>query len=87
MDLPAEALRQRIASGAVYSAEQVGGALADYFQAANLRAPSKLGRAWMAGTVATAGEDLLVRRGLAEPPTPPVVVAGDSGSSWGEAVM
>ena len=87
VDLPAEALRQRIASGAVYSAEQVGGALADYFRASNLRALSELGRAWMAGTVNTIGEDLLVRRGLAEPPAPPVVVAGDSGSSWGEAVI
>jgi two-component system sensor histidine kinase KdpD len=51
VDLPAEALRQRIASGAVYSAEQVGGALADYFRASNLRALSELGRAWMAGSV------------------------------------
>jgi two-component system sensor histidine kinase KdpD len=33
VDMPAEALRSRIASGAVYSAEQVGGALADCFRA------------------------------------------------------
>jgi len=71
VDLPAEALRQRIASGAVYSAGQVGGALADYFRAANLRALSELARAWMAGTAETAGEELLARRGLAEPPAPP----------------
>jgi len=87
VDLPAEELRQRIASGAVYSAGQVGGALADYFQAANLRALSELARAWMAGTAEAAGEDLLARRGSAEPPTPQVVVAGDSGSSWGEMVI
>jgi two-component system sensor histidine kinase KdpD len=87
VDLPAEALRQRIASGVVYSAEQVGGALAAYFQAANLRALSELGRAWMAGTVTTVGEDLLARRGLTEPPAPPVVLAGDSGSNWGELVI
>jgi len=43
--LPADALRRRIASGAVYSAGQVGGALADYFRAANLRALSELARA------------------------------------------
>ena len=54
VDLPAEALRQRIASGAVYSAGQVGGALADYFRAANLRALSELARAWMAGTAEAA---------------------------------
>jgi len=45
VDLPADALRRRIASGAVYSAGQVGGALADYFRAANLRALSELARA------------------------------------------
>jgi two-component system sensor histidine kinase KdpD len=87
VDLPAEALRQRIASGAVYSAGQVGGALADYFRAANLRALSELARAWMAGTAEVVGEDLLARRGLAGPPAPPIVVAGDSGSSWGEVVI
>ena len=87
VDLPAEALRARIASGAVYSAGQVGGALADYFQAANLRALSELGRAWMAGTVEAVGEDLLARRGLGQPTAPPVVVAADSGSRWGELVI
>jgi two-component system sensor histidine kinase KdpD len=47
VDLPADALRRRIASGAVYSAGQAGGALADYFRAANLRALSELaGPGW-----------------------------------------
>jgi Osmosensitive K+ channel His kinase sensor domain len=87
VDLPAEALRQRIASGAVYSAGQLGGALADYFRAANLPALSELAPAWMAGTAEVVGEDLLARRGPAGPPAPPVVVAGDSGSSWGEMVI
>ena len=67
--------------------EQVGGALAEYFRAANLRALSELGRAWMAGTVDAVGEDLLARRGLAQPSAPPVIVVGDSGSSWGELVI
>jgi two-component system sensor histidine kinase KdpD len=87
VDLPAAALRARIASGEVYSAEQVGGALADYFRAANLRALSELGRAWMAGTVDAVGEQLLVRRGLTQPIGQPVVVAADSGSRWGERVI
>jgi two-component system, OmpR family, sensor histidine kinase KdpD len=87
VDLPAEALRRRIASGAVYSADQVGGALAEYFRAPNLQALSELGRAWMAGGVDAVGDDLLARRGLAEPSAPPVVVAGDSGSRWGELVI
>jgi two-component system, OmpR family, sensor histidine kinase KdpD len=87
VDLPAQALRQRIAVGAVYSAEQVGGALAGYFRAPNLQALSELGRAWMAGTVDAVGDDLLARRGMAQPAAPPLVVAGDSGSSWGELVI
>ena len=87
VDPPAEALRRRIASGAVYSAGQVGGALADYFRADNLRALSELARAWVAGTAEAVGEDLLARRGLGGPPAPPVVVAGDSGSGWGEVVI
>jgi two-component system sensor histidine kinase KdpD len=87
VDMPAEALRRRIASGAVYSAEQVGGALGDYFRAANLQALSELARAWMAGAAETAGEELLARLGLAEPAVPPVVLAADSGSASGAAVI
>ena len=87
LDPPAEALRARIAAGVVYSAAQVGGALADYFRVANLEALSKLARAWIAGRAEAVGEDLLARRGLAEPQAQPVVVAGDSGSRWGEAVI
>jgi two-component system sensor histidine kinase KdpD len=81
VDLPAQALRARIAAGAVYSAEQVGEALAGYFRVPNLQALSELGRARMAGTIDTVGDDLLARRGLAQPAAPPLVIAGDSGSS------
>jgi two-component system, OmpR family, sensor histidine kinase KdpD len=87
IDLPPDALRARIVSGAVYSAAQVGGALADYFRTANLEALSELARAWMAGTAETVAEDLLVRRGLAEPPASRVIIAADSGAAWGEAVI
>ena len=52
-----------------------------------MRALSELGRAWMAGTVDAVGDDLLARRGLAQSAAPPLVVAGDSGSSWGELVI
>lgn len=85
VDLPAPALRARIAAGAVYSAEQAGGALTGYFRGANLRALSELGRAWIAGTVAAVAEDLLARHGLTQPAAPPLVVAADSapaGASW-----
>ena len=87
VDPPPELLRTRIASGQVYSAPQVGGALADYFRADNLRALSELARAWLAGTVEAVGEDLLARRGLAEQSAQPLVIAGDSGSARGEAVI
>ena len=87
IDLPADVLRRRIASGNVYSADQVGGALADYFRASNLEALSELGQAWMAGNVEAVGDDLLTRRGLIEPPSRQLVLAGVSGSKSGERVI
>jgi two-component system sensor histidine kinase KdpD len=87
VDPPPGTLRARIAAGAVYSAAQVGGALADYFRTDNLQALSELARAWMAGTAETVGEDLLARRGLTGPSGTSVVIAGDSGSPRGEAVI
>ena len=44
MDLPSDALRRRIASGRVYTADRVGGALSEYFRVSNLEALSELGR-------------------------------------------
>ena len=87
VDVPAAMLRERIASGKVYSADLVGGALADYFRASNLEALSELGRAWVEGNAVAVGEDLLVRRGLVEPQLRPVVVAGVSGSGEDERVI
>ena len=87
VDLPAEALRRRIASGRVYSADRVGGALGEYFRASNLEALSELAKAWMTGNAETVGEELLARRGLAEPRSRPLVVAGVSASDWGERVI
>ena len=87
VDMPADALRRRIASGSVYSAEQVGGALADYFRAANLAALSELGRAWMDGTAEDLAEELLARLGLAGSAVPPVVLAADSGSASGQTLI
>jgi two-component system, OmpR family, sensor histidine kinase KdpD len=87
LDLPADALRRRISSGAIYSADQVGGALGNYFRAANLAALSELARAWLAGTVDTVAGRILADRGVSVPSAAPVVVAGDSGSRWGERVI
>ena len=80
VDLAPEALRQRIASGRVYPADQARNALADYFRVTNIEALSELGHAWMAGTVEAVGADLLLRRGLIDGPARPVVAAGVSGS-------
>jgi len=87
VDMPAASLRERIASGKVYSADLVGGALADYFRTSNLEALNDLGRAWMEGDARAIGDDLLLRRGLIELPTRPVVVAGVSGYGQDESVI
>jgi hypothetical protein len=67
VDLAPEALRQRIAAG-VYSADRVGGALANYFRTSNLAALSGLGRAWMAGSVDAIAPVVLARRRPARRP-------------------
>jgi two-component system sensor histidine kinase KdpD len=87
VDLPPEVLRRRIAAGRVYSAEYVGGALANYFRTANLTALGELARAWMEGTVDEVGQALLASRGLLSEPQRPAVVAGVSGSEWSEKVI
>jgi two-component system sensor histidine kinase KdpD len=87
VDLPPEALRRRIATGQVFSSDRPGGALADYFRTSNLEALSELGRAWMADRLATVGEELLARRGLVDPASRALVIAGVSGSEWGERVL
>ena len=87
VDLDAETLRRRIAAGQVYSADTVGGALANYFRVSNLAALSELGRAWMAGTVDEVAPALLARRGLGPFAPRPLVLAGVSGSPWGASVI
>ena len=79
-----DALRQRIMAGKVYSADRVGGALAEYFQVSNLEALNELCAAWVTGNLDEVGSELLFRRGLVNRP---VVVAGVSGSPRGEIVI
>ncbi len=86
VDLPADALRRRIAEGKVYSADRVGGALADYFRATNLDALSALGRAWMEGTLEAVAQELLAARGQTTL-LRPTVVAGVSGGGRGQRVV
>ena len=86
VDLPADALRRRIANGKVYSTDRVGGALADYFRVSNLQALSALGRAWMDGTLEAVAEEMLEARGLLAA-SRPTVVAGVSDTGWGQHVI
>ena len=53
----------------------------------NLEALSRLGQAWVAGTLDQVGPELLARRGLADEPPRPVVIAGVSGSQWSGPVI
>ena len=85
VDLPPDVLRQRVAAGRVYSADRVGGALANYFRAQNLAALSELAQAWMAGTLDEEGPVIVGRYTDSRPR--PAVIAGISGSEGGEAVI
>jgi two-component system sensor histidine kinase KdpD len=87
VDLPAEALRRRIAAGKVYDLDRVGGALAEYFRVPNLEALSELARGWMEGRAEEVGEEILQRRGLVDPGERPLIIAGVSESDWGEPVI
>jgi two-component system sensor histidine kinase KdpD len=80
VDLPSEALRQRIASGRVYSAERVEDALAGYFRASNLEALRRLAQAWMTDTVDRVGDELLTWGGLPTLAQPPVRAVDPSGA-------
>jgi two-component system sensor histidine kinase KdpD len=86
IDLPADVLRRRIADGKVYSADRVGGALADYFRVSNLQALSALGRAWVDGTLEAVAGEMLEARGLVTA-SRPTVVAGVSDTGWGQHVI
>jgi two-component system sensor histidine kinase KdpD len=85
VDLPPDVLRQRVAAGHVYSAAQVGGALANYFRAENLAALSHLARSWMAGTLDEEGPAIVARYTHAAPR--PVVIAGLSSTDAADQVI
>jgi two-component system, OmpR family, sensor histidine kinase KdpD len=87
VDMPADALRTRLTLGRVFSVDQVGGALSEYFRVANLEALSVLGRAWVEDDIEAAGDALLADRGLAPLNPRSVVMAGVSDSPWGEPVI
>ena len=82
VDLPPEALRRRIADGQVYSADGVGGALANYFRPSNLKLLDKLARSWLDGSVEETFAFL-----DREAPERQKVIAGVSSSVRGQAVI
>jgi two-component system sensor histidine kinase KdpD len=51
VDMPAEALRRRLAHGNVYAPEKVDAALSNYFRVGNLTALRELALLWVAGRV------------------------------------
>ena len=51
VDMPADALRRRLAHGNVYAPEKVDAALANYFRVGNLTALRELALLWVAGRV------------------------------------
>jgi two-component system sensor histidine kinase KdpD len=51
VDLPAQALRRRMAHGNIYAPEKVDAALANYFRVGNLTALRELALLWVAGRV------------------------------------
>ncbi len=85
VDLPPDALRQRVAAGYVYSADRVGGALANYFRVGNLAALSELARAWMNRTLDEQGPAIVARYTSAPPR--PVVLAGVSSRKGGDSII
>jgi two-component system sensor histidine kinase KdpD len=87
IDMPADALRARLTAGRVFSVDQVGGALGQYFRSANLEALSQLGRAWLDDVVEVVGEAMLAERDLAPLKSRSVVMAGVTDSPWGEPVI
>jgi two-component system, OmpR family, sensor histidine kinase KdpD len=82
VDLAPDALRRRVADGLVYSADAVGGALANYFRAANLQLLDKLARSWLDGSVDETFAFL-----DREAPGREKVIAGVSSSIRGQAVI
>ncbi|WP_327112821.1 DUF4118 domain-containing protein [Streptomyces sp. NBC_01341] len=51
VDMPAEALRRRMAHGNIYEAEKIDAALSNYFRLGNLTALRELALLWVAGRV------------------------------------
>ncbi|MCM2423026.1 ATP-binding protein [Streptomyces sp. RKAG293] len=65
VDMPAEALRRRMAHGNVYAPEKVDAALSNYFRVGNLTALRELALLWVAGRVDEALQKYRSEHGIA----------------------
>ena len=65
VDMPAEALRRRMAHGNVYAAEKVDAALSNYFRVGNLTALRELALFWLAGRVDEGLQNYRTEHGIA----------------------
>ncbi|MFD3454387.1 ATP-binding protein [Streptomyces sp. NPDC058691] len=64
VDMPAEALRRRMAHGNVYAPEKVDAALSNYFRVGNLTALRELALLWVAGRVDEALQKYRTEHGI-----------------------
>jgi two-component system sensor histidine kinase KdpD len=88
VDMPAEALRRRMAHGNVYTAEKVDAALANYFRIGNLTALRELALLWVAGRVDEALHKYRSEHGIGRVwETKERVVVGLTGGPEGETLI
>jgi two-component system sensor histidine kinase KdpD len=88
VDMPAEALRRRMAHGNVYTAEKVDAALANYFRIGNLTALRELALLWVAGRVDEALHKYRTEHGIGRVwETKERVVVGLTGGPEGETLI
>jgi two-component system sensor histidine kinase KdpD len=88
VDMPAEALRRRMAHGNVYAPEKVDAALSHYFRVGNLTALRELALLWVAGRVDEALQKYRHEHGIGRVwETRERVVVGLTGGPEGETLI
>jgi len=88
VDLAPQALRDRLAAGDVYSAEQIDAALSNYFRLGNLTALREIALLWVAGEVDQALHDYRARHNINQAwEARERVVVALNGRSGGETLL
>jgi two-component system, OmpR family, sensor histidine kinase KdpD len=80
VDLAPAVLRRRLAQGLIVPAEQVDGALSNYFRFANLAALSELAQYWLDDSVPDPAAAFAAAHGITESAKASVIVVGLAGS-------